>query len=662
MIKRLPAILLLLLCLSAEAQEKLDSTVVSAVGNRSLIVPGIGMESNVRTELLLRAPSLMGNSDPLRFVRMLPGVTTGSELDAGIHIQGTEHQHCIVSAEGVPIYGASHLLGLFSVFIPKHYKSMEYRTGEKGANRLGGAIEMRLPDEMPDKVHGSVSSGLISSEGSFSFPLGSRAAAFVSLRKSYINLLYGSYLKLDGNTFKYGFGDANLTFLWRPSEQDILWLDSYAGMDDLGYGSFENGMDVDMDWHNMMGALHWKRQLDGWSLKQSLYHTSFGLGMDVKHDFFKIKMPSGIRTLGYKADIDIGRWKMQADLGIHRGRPQRISSVGGYFRQTSPKELQKGVEASLALCYAIVYNVQWNVSATAKGQLWHDGTALHPYFSPEIDASFNAGRPGQISASAGIRRQFLSQTGLSSVALPYEFWLLAGKYNKPQSSIYGRLGYDKDLDEGAYRLSAELYWRELSNQIEYKGSVLDFVREDYALENALLKGKGRNYGLSILFRKQAGKLTGWLGYTVGRSLRSFDDPAYPDVYPANHERIHEFNAMLSWAVRKWELSGSFVAASGTPFTAVESLYVTQGQLLCNFGGHNAGRFKPYIRLDLSANYYFKRIPGGRGHGVNFSLFNATGRKNDIFYMVNVEEGRKFTYCSIFYKVMFLPSIGYFYRF
>ncbi|MBO4427204.1 MAG: hypothetical protein J5771_01800 [Bacteroidales bacterium] len=640
----------------------LDSTVVSAVSNSSLIVPGIGIESNVRTELLFRAPSLMGNSDPLRFVRMLPGVSIGSELDAGIHIQGTEHQHCIVSAEGVPIYGASHLLGLFSVFIPKHYKAMEYCADEKGANRLGGAIDMRLQDERPDKVHGSVSSGLISSEGSFSFPLGNRAAAFMSLRKSYINLLYGSYLKLDGNTFKYGFGDANLTFLWRPSEQDVLWLDSYAGMDDLGYGSFENGMDVDMDWHNMMGALHWKRQLDGWSLKQSLYHTSFGLGMDVRHDYFDIKMPSGIRTLGYKANLDHGRWNLQADLGIHRARPQRISSIGGYFRQTSPKELQKGIEASLALRYAIIYNVQWKISATAKGQLWHDAAAIHPYFSPEIDALFNAGRLGHISASAGIRRQFLSQTGLSSVALPYEFWLLAGKYNKPQSSMYGRLTYDKDLEEGAYRLSAELYWRELSNQIEYKGSVLDFVREDYALENALLKGNGRNYGLSILFRKQAGRLTGWLGYTVGRSLRSFDDPEYPSVYPANHERIHEFNAMFSWTVRKWELSGSFVAASGTPFTAVESMYVTQGQLLCNFGGHNEGRFKPYIRLDFSANYYFKRIPGGREHGLNFSLFNATGRKNDIFYMINVEEDRKFTYCSIYYKVMFLPSIGYFYRF
>ena len=122
---------------SGQDLEKLDSVVVSASRNNSLVIPGPGVESHVRTDLLYRAPSLLGNADPLRFVRMLPGVVTGSELDAGIHVQGTEHQHTLISVEGVPIYGASHLLGLFSVFIPSHYGAMEYSSGSREANRLG---------------------------------------------------------------------------------------------------------------------------------------------------------------------------------------------------------------------------------------------------------------------------------------------------------------------------------------------------------------------------------------------------------------------------------------------------------------------------------------------------------------------------------------------
>lgn len=645
-----------------DSVSKLDSTVVSASRNLSLIIPGTGLKSSVRTELLRRAPSLLGNSDPLRFVRMLPGVATGSELDAGIHIQGTEHQHCIVSSEGVPIYGASHLLGLFSVFIPGHYSSMEYSTLEHNASRLGGSVEMKLPQDLPERFGGEFNAGLISAEGSVSAPLGKKSALFASLRKSYINTLYGSFLQLDDNAFKYGFGDANLTFLFRPGEDDLVWADFYGGMDNLGYGSYENGMDVDLDWHNLMGALHWQRRREDRSLKQSLYYTGFGLGMDVRHDFFDISMPSDIATAGYKAAFSMKRLAASVDLAFHRAHPQRIASEGGYFRQSSPNELQRAFEGAVSLSYAILDRLDWNVTAVAKGQFFHDGSRLSPYFSPYISASRSLGKAGKLSASAGIQRQFLFQTGLSSVALPYEFWLLAGKYSKPQSSFFAQAGYDLDLEGGAWRLSAEVYWRELRHQLEYKGSILDFVREDYALNDCLLKGDGRNYGLSLMLRKQAGQLTGWAAYTVGRSLRSFDDPGYPDIYPSAHERIHEFNVMASWTSGKWELGGSFVAASGTPFTAVESMYVAQNQLICNFAEHNGARLRPYIRLDFSANWYIRRRPGGRGNGLNFSLYNALGRKNDIFYRINLSEDRRFSYRSIYYKIMFLPSLGYFHKF
>lgn len=646
---------------SGQDLEKLDSVVVSASRNNSLVIPGPGVESHVRTDLLYRAPSLLGNADPLRFVRMLPGVVTGSELDAGIHVQGTEHQHTLISVEGVPIYGASHLLGLFSVFIPSHYGAMEYSSGSREANRLGGTVEMKLPQTCPERFSGSVSMGLISSEGTLSIPLGSSAAVFLSARKSYINGLYGSFLQLDDNVFSYGFGDANLTFLWKPTARDLIWIDAYAGMDKLGYGSYENGMDIDLDWHNGAGAVHWIRRGGAWQLKQTLYHTRFGLGMDIRHDFFDITMPSSIATTAYRADYRRGRLGAVAELACHRIHPQHVHAEGGSFHQVSPDQLQQGVELSLLGRYELVRTPVWTLSASLKGQLWHDGAKLHPYLSPEVDGSVRLG-PGQLSGTVGIARQFLFQTGLSSIALPYEFWLMAGEYGKPQSSLFGHLAYDYDIDGGAWRFSAEVFWRELSNQLEYKGSILDFVREPYALENALLKGDGRSFGASLFLRKQSGRLTGWAAYTIGRSLRRFDNPDYPDVYPSNHERRQEFNLMLSWTARKWQLSGSFVAADGTPFTAVKSLYVAQNQLLCNFGEHNGARLRPYIRLDVSANYYFRRHPDGRENGLNFSLYNALGRRNDIFYRILLEEDHRFRYRSIYYKIMFLPSIGYFHRF
>ena len=665
---RLRKILMLtMLCCSCvlSAQEAIDSTVVSARRNTSMILPGTGVRSTVRTDLLRKAPSLLGNSDPLRFVRMLPGVSTGSELDAGIHVQGTEHQHSFISCEGVPVYGAAHLLGLFSVFIPSHYSAMEYRSDSEIANRLGGSVDMRLPSRLPERAGGSVSAGLISSEGSLAMPLGKKSAVFASARKSYINTLYDSFLKLDDNSFEYGFGDANLSFLWEPSARDVLWLDAYYGRDDLAYDSSENGMDVALAWHNYTAALHWKHVLDCGELKQSIYHSGFGLGMDIIHDFFNLSMPSGINTTAYKADYSCYRLNLSTEIAFHRVEPQRVAASGRSFRQLSPDEIQHGAEASLRLRYDIVDRSRWRLSASAKAQFWHDGEKLTPFVSPQLDALVRLSPDSRIAAAAGICRQFLFQTGLTSVSLPYEFWLLAGKYCDPQSSVFGRFSYDRDFNDGEWRLGAEFYWRELSNQLEYKGSILDFVRENYALENSLLKGDGRSYGASLMLRKQSGRLIGWAAYTIGRSLRSFDNPAYPDIYPSNHERRHEFNLMLTWTSGRWDISGSFVAADGTPFTAVESLYVAQDQLICNFGEHNAARLKPYVRLDLGASFYFHRRTRGDAaseNGLTFSLYNATSRKNDIFYRVNLSEDRKFSYHSIYYKIIVLPSISYFHRF
>lgn len=662
-------LVLLMISLSCAvfAQEKIDSSLVSARKNTSMISPGTGIRSTIRTELLHKAPSLLGNADPLRFVHMLPGVSTGSELDSGIHVQGTEHQHTFISCEGVPVYGAAHLLGLFSVFIPSHYSSMEFREEGDISNRLGGSVDMKLPSSLPKSAGVSLSAGLISSEGSLAVPIGRNSAVFASLRKSYINTLYGSFLKLEDNVFEYGFGDSNLTFLWKPGTKDMIWLDAYAGRDDLAYDSYENGMDVGLDWHNMTAALHWKHCGQGSEFKQTVYHSRFGLGMDIAHDFFDISMPSGIATSAYKAGYRSGRTELGAELAFHRVKPQRIAATGKSFRHLSPDEIQHGTEASLLIRYGLIDRNFWRLSASLKAQLWHDGDKFTPFLSPGIETLLRISSSDRLTVSAGILRQFLFQTGLSSVTLPYEFWLLAGKYCDPQSSLSGRLVYDKDLDGGAWRFGAELYWRSLSNQLEYKGSILDFVRDDYALEGSLLKGDGRSFGASLILRKQSGNLTGWIAYTLGRSLRSFENPAYPDIYPSNHERRHDLNVMMTWTSGKWDIGGSFVAADGAPFTSVESLYVAQNQLICNFGEHNAARLKPYIRLDLSASLHFHRMPKGnpgRGleNGLTFSIYNATGRKNDIFYRINLSDDRKFSYHSIYYKIMFLPSISYFHRF
>ena len=280
--------------------------------------------------------------------------------------------------------------------------------------------------------------------------------------------------------------------------------------------------------------------------------------------------------------------------------------------------------------------------------------------SPSGTLRWNLLSAGKLEFTAGTARQYLFQTGLTNLGMPCEFWFLAGEHADPQSSIYGILSYDASFDRGMYAFKADLYYRTLRNQVEYGGDLFDFMTGTYDLDRVLLKGDGRNYGLSLMLHKQSGKLTGWIAYNIGRSLRNFDVPGYEGEYPSNHERLHEFNAVATWNGRGWSAGASVVAASGTPFTAPDSFYLLGNRIISHFGAHNSNRLAPYFRTDVSFNWFIIQ-DAKQTFGLNLSVYNATMRDNQLFCRLYVTEDRQFAYGPLSLGFTILPSISIFYR-
>jgi outer membrane receptor protein involved in Fe transport len=177
----------------------------------------------------------------------------------------------------------------------------------------------------------------------------------------------------------------------------------------------------------------------------------------------------------------------------------------------------------------------------------------------------------------------------------------------------------------------------------------------------LLHGQGYNYGLNLLIEKRKGRLTGWLSYSWGRAMRRFSDERLQDWYPASHERPHELNAVATYRLDKhWSFGGTYVFASGTPFTAPRKFYLFNSNLVSVFGEHNAQRLKPYMRLDASVNYDFREHKGRRS-GINVSFYNLTMYSNDIHYRLKIYNDR-FAAKPFRFLLKVMPSVNYYYHF
>lgn len=654
----------------------LDAATLTEARKTAVAIPsasGITMDlSGMRT-----LPQLLGSSDPLNFAHYLPSMSAQTELEAGLHVQGNDHSHNVVSSGGVPIYGVSHLLGIFSVFNPSHFSKMDYKTSARGIGRLGGSIDMPLPDTLVRRVGLDASAGLIAGQGTLSLPLGSRAFVKASARRSYMNLLYGRYMSmssgsgLDGTAIRYGFTDLNLTGLWTPSAKDKVWLDAYWGRDDVsgGYGLFD--VDASTFWHNGMVALHWKH-LD---LEQSLYYTGFGLTLDAYWTGMTAVLESYLRTFGYNGSWRSGGFSLSLRSAIHEALPQNPTISGEYFDGDLTQAVERAWENTLEGGYSLDFGA-FNLAAFLQGSAYLSPVGEWMWgLDPTVQLKWNLYRGGLFTLRYGFSRQYLFQTGMTDVGLPCEFWFLAGAAVSgsggsasgvicgPQTSRGGSLSYLVDFGGGAYTFSAEAYYRRLFGQIEYSGSLLDFAAGNYSLEGALLHGDGRAFGLNLSLNKVSGALTGWISYAWGRSLRTFEGMA---ECPASHERIHELDAVLSWNVGRWSFGGTLVAASGTPYTAPEYLYLMGQRVVAWYGPHNGARLKPYFRGDVSVNYFFHRASDSRGgleNGINFSIYNVTCHQNYLYtrLWVNQEE-ETFLYGGVKLNIVFMPSISYFHKF
>lgn len=634
--------------------------------------------SIISMSLMDEMPHILGNADPLHYAQLLPGVQTNSEYDAGLHIQGCDNSHNYVSLGGAPIYNAAHLLGFFSIFNAGHFTEMSLQKSPVSAsfpNRLGGRVDMLTPTWLAAEdslsvgaVHGELSVGPMSSQGTLRLPVGKRSLLLLSARAAYLNLLYSKWLEVDGDEVKYDFSDYNLSYITQLDDANVLKFEGYWGYDKMKVGQASHGLQGKLKWNNTMAALHWySRSKDGleerkkdWSMEQMVYYSRYANRLNVDEYSFHVGMRSFIFDLGYKGNFSWGRWSVGAEVIRHQLLPQDVGITGNLANYQTNAQHQQATETSayLQYCQPLGENLLMELGARVSG--YHCQKSFYRVM-PHLKFNYDLSQSAKLNLNLGIRNQYLFQTGFSSAGLPTEFWFAADQNHRPQYAYHAALQGEFWFAEKEYRLSVETYYKWLMNQIENNSNMFDILFSSYSFDGSLLHGKGYNYGLNLLLEKRRGKLTGWLSGSLGRAMRKFDGEQYQGWYPAGHERIYELNAVATYRInRRVSLGTTYVLASGTPYTKVNYAYLMSGNLVTEYGPHNGGRVKPYMRLDLSASYDFA-TKGSIRSGINFSLYNVTMHGNDLFYRIKVYDNHV-RYNGFKFLMPIMPSLNYYCKF
>ncbi len=664
-------LIFLLLPLSVSAVEQADTLSdvlhevnVNARRTRSML-RNDSIGQHISLSNITHLPQLLGSADPLRMAQLMPGIQTNSELDAGLHIHGSETMHNDVGINGTPVYGAQHLLGIFSIFNAYHFPSMRLvkdPTGATAPNRLGGQLMMEGQSN-DTTLNTRLMVGPLQSQGTVATLLGSKASLRVSGRASYINLFYSGLLKGKNPTAPhYLFGDVNMQLMLRPNARHRLWLDVYGGGDNAKYDYLSFDALLQVRWGSHTAALHHQGFMgkdNQWSINNSIYLTRFTNQLLVEQTGYNGKAPSSLLDYGIQSTVKHRGSTLNLNVTRHRTLLQVPTLWGNINREPVETPIQHATEATLSAHHAMRLGKRTTITPTIRLSAWITPTRNYAAIDPQLSMQYRLKRGGSLALSISQKHQYLHRTGLSDLSLPTEFWLLSDNRAQPQRQWGLTFSYDQPLWNGEWRVSTEAYAHRLYHQLGYQSSLFALLLSQYDVYNNLLHGEGYAYGANVMMEKRRGKLTGWLALSVGRSMRRYEELPADGWCPASHERPVELNTLVMYTPRpRWSLSATFLCASGTPFTPIAAMYYLGGNIVSQYGAHNSARLPAFLRLDVGCTHHFRPTRRGVRHSLHLSVYNATSRRNIMFYHTYITKDYRIKYRANGMLAYPLPTIAW----
>src|SRR5690554_1624403 len=646
----------------------------------------------MNTKQIETIPVIFGEADILKTIQLLPGVKASGEGNSGFHVRGGGIDQNLILLDEAPVYSSSHLLGFFSVFNSDAIKNASLSKGFVPAEyggRASSVFDIQMKEGNMNKFGMTGNVGLISSNLTLEGPLVKEKSSFMlSGRRTYADLFLNLSSDDDIRNSYLFFYDLNLKTNYIINDKNRIYLSGYLGRDDFGYKD-----EFGFDWGSITGTLRWNHIFNQRLFSNTaLIFSNYSYNINVSRNLdFAIK--SEIKDINLKQDFSFyaspaHTIKFGANIVHHNILPGEILVNQLYETFIPPEDIsrRKAIEWSsylsntqrigyrLMVYYGLRASLFGNIGDGEFYEFDNNGTLLQTIdategevyktqggLEPRLAITYMLNDRSSVKAIYTRMNQFLHLLTNTTTTTPTDLWLPSSNNVKPQIAEQISLGYFHNFRNNQYELSIETYYKDLKNQIDYKnGAELLF---NSTVEAELVFGKGWAYGTELLFRRNTGRLNGWLGYTLSRTMRQFDDINNGNPFPARHDRTHDLSLVAMYNLtNKLKLSATWTFYTGNAVTFPSGRYEIDNKTVAYFTERNGYRMPDYHRLDVGLVWQVKKTDKFESSW-NFSVYNAYARENAYFIEFrskeNVPSETEAVQISLFRAI---PSISYRFRF
>ncbi|WP_010517978.1 TonB-dependent receptor [Croceivirga radicis] len=693
--------------LTEEAEQLAEVMVSEDVERLDVRKPQMSVNT-LSAATIKKVPVVLGEADVIKSLVLLPGVTNAGEGSSGFNVRGGAVDQNLILLDEATVFNSSHLFGFFSVFNPDAIKDLKLYKGGIPA-RYGGRVSSVLDIYQKEgnskefKVNGGV--GAVASRLLIEGPIQKDRTAFlIGGRSSYAHL----FLPLFDIDSKAYFYDVNTKINHRINENNSLYLSGYFGRDLFSLN--ESFVNV---YGNAVGNLRWNHLFnDRLFSNLSLIYSDYYYGLEL--DFVGFEWDSGIQNFNVKYDLKhYLNNKLQINYGLNNiyyvFNPGEItpnrSNSGIIEDQLTKKyaneaaayiDVEHEISNKLSINYGLrvshfnrlgqdeffVYQNNQAVVFDERQQVYKEATPIDTLtpgrggslakftnLEPRLAIAYSINDNSSIKTSYTRLAQYLHLLSNTSSPTPLDVWTPSGPFVQPQLLDQYALGYFKTINGGDYTLEVEGFYKDIQNRIDYIDGA-DLIANN-AIEQVILNGQARAYGLEFLFRKNEGDLTGWLSYTLSRSEQRTPGRTAIETginnsnwYASAYDKTHDLSINANYELNdKWSFGSNFIFQTGQPTNYPVGQFQQQGLVVPIYGERNKTRLPAYHRLDLSATLTPRKNKNRKLQGEwVFSIYNVYNRRNaaSINFSRNEDNGRnEATRTAIFGLI---PSVTYNFKF